>query len=145
MIAFLKGLCADSVTLGPSTKAAVWKMPRPQVKENYLLILKRLLEGQEPVVILAGEEGAGGGAFLFSPSKPASISEHAPLLNTTNVPHSNAPSSCRSHSPCQSQEVCRGHRGNTVLEYLALVRLCFWVPWVWNIWTESSWQATIPR
>lgn len=90
-------------------------MPRPQVKENYLLILKRLLEGQEPVVILAGEEGAGGGAFLFSPSKPASISEHAPLLNTTNVPHSNAPSSCRSHSPCQSRRYAEDTEGTQSL------------------------------
>lgn len=42
----LKGLHADSLTLGHNTKATVWKVPRQFLKETYLLILQSLLEGQ---------------------------------------------------------------------------------------------------
>lgn len=48
----LKGSCMDSLALGPNSKATVCKAPGPYVKETRLLILKHLLERQEPVETL---------------------------------------------------------------------------------------------
>ena len=56
---------ADSFTLGPSEKPAVWKTPRPCDKGINLLMLKHLLEGQELVRTL-GTEALAGAIFIFS-------------------------------------------------------------------------------
>lgn len=50
-----KSPCVVSFTLRPTTKAKVWKAPRPYVKESYLLILKQLMEGQETIETLSGD------------------------------------------------------------------------------------------
>ena len=65
-ISLFKSLYTDSFALGPSRKAAVWKMPRPYVKKIYLLILKHLLEGQEPIRTFSGDTGTVGHPFCFS-------------------------------------------------------------------------------
>ena len=52
--------------LGSSTKAAAWKMPRPFVKKIYLVILKHILEGQEPIGMLSGDIGTDGHPVCFS-------------------------------------------------------------------------------
>ena len=41
-------------------------MPRAFVNKIYLVILKHLLEGQEPVGLLSGDTGTGGHPFCFS-------------------------------------------------------------------------------
>ena len=62
----LREIILKLTCLGSSTKAASWKMPRPFVKKIYLVILKHLLEGQEPVGMLSGDTGTGGHPFCFS-------------------------------------------------------------------------------
>ena len=64
----LKGPCIDSVIQGPSTKAVVWIVPRPYVKEIHLFILKHLLEDQGPLWTLSRDRSAGEHHF-FTPSK----------------------------------------------------------------------------
>ena len=41
-ILLLKSSCTDSFALESSTKAAVWEVPRPYVKEFHLLVLGHL-------------------------------------------------------------------------------------------------------
>lgn len=67
-IPLIKGSCMDSLALGPSTKAAVWKASRPYVNEIYFLILKCLPEEQEPIGILFRDRDTGGHNILLSPS-----------------------------------------------------------------------------
>ena len=40
-------------------------MPRPFVKKIHLVILKHLLEGQEPAGLLSGDTASGGHPFCF--------------------------------------------------------------------------------
>lgn len=62
-ISLLKDSHIESLTLEPSIKTAVWKAHRPYVKEIHLLILKHLLEGQEPIGTLSGNRSDSGCHF----------------------------------------------------------------------------------
>lgn len=62
----LKVLQADSLTLRPSTKAAVWKVPRPHVKETELLILKELPEKKAPDGSLSKNRVLAGAIFVIT-------------------------------------------------------------------------------
>lgn len=53
----LKGSYTNSLAMGPSSKATVCKALRLYVKETHLLILKHLLERQEPVGTLSRDRG----------------------------------------------------------------------------------------
>lgn len=58
-------LHTGSLATGPRTKAAVWKSPRPCVKEIHLLILKCFLEGKVLVRILSGDTVIGSFHFCI--------------------------------------------------------------------------------
>lgn len=66
-ISVLKGSWADSFAQGPSEKASVQKVPRPYVKECHLILLKHLLESQEPAGTLPRDRDAGGCHFCSLP------------------------------------------------------------------------------
>jgi len=63
----LKGSLADSFTPGSSIEVAVHKVTIQYRKEIYLLLLKHLLEKQEPVGTLSGDRDAGRHHFWYSP------------------------------------------------------------------------------
>lgn len=56
----LKNWCADSLTLALSPQRAIWKVPRPYVKEIHLLILKHLPEGHKLAETLSRAGRASG-------------------------------------------------------------------------------------
>lgn len=64
----LKGSLADSFTPGSSIEVAVHKVTVQYRKEIYLLLLKHLLEKQEPVGTLSRDRDAGSQYFWYSPS-----------------------------------------------------------------------------
>lgn len=55
-----KGLHTDSLSLGPSKKTPIWKVPRLHVKETHLLILKWLPKRRETVGTFSRDEDTGG-------------------------------------------------------------------------------------
>lgn len=62
----LKGTWVDWLNLDTSTKAPIWKVLRPKVKETHLLVFKHLPEEQETAGTLSRDWDTGMSHFFFS-------------------------------------------------------------------------------